>query len=274
MTLRAAPPPAPPFLALRGVHKSFGATEVLRGLDLDIARGEKVALIGASGSGKSTLLRLLMMLDRPTAGRIEIEGCSLFDEVFRGRTVPAGEAHLQRLRRRFGLVFQHFHLFPHLKALDNVALALVLVGGQSRRAARERARALLAQVGLAEKAGAWPAQLSGGQKQRVAIARALALEPDVLLFDEPTSALDPERVGEVLGVLRRLARDSSATLLLATHEMAFAAEIADRVVFLHAGRVHEQGPPERIFRRPERARTRAFLQQVLSAAPWDREPGA
>jgi polar amino acid transport system ATP-binding protein len=254
-----------PFVRVRDLAKSFGATEVLRGVDLDAARGEKISIIGPSGSGKSTILRILMTLETPTAGRVEVGGEPVWTIARNGGEIPATEEHLGRMRRRFGMVFQHFHLFPHLTALRNVALALEVVHGRTRAEADDAAWAMLDRVGLAEKADAYPAKLSGGQKQRVAIARALAPGPEIMLFDEVTSALDPELVGEVLDVLRVIAHTGSMTMLLVTHEMRFAREISDRVVFLDEGRVAEEGPPERIFNDPAEARTRAFLRAVLEA---------
>jgi polar amino acid transport system ATP-binding protein len=256
-----------PEISLRGVEKRYGDLVVLDGLDLDVARGEKLAIIGGSGSGKSTILRILMTLEGIDAGRVEVAGEPVFTEERGGRELPASEAHLRRIRRRVGMVFQHFNLFPHRRALGNVTEAPRRVLGLSKDEAGERARKLLARVGLAEKEDAYPSQLSGGQQQRVAIARALAMRPRILLFDEVTSGLDPELVGEVLDVLRELAADEEEekTMLIVTHQMHFAREIADRVVFLENGAIVEEGPPEAIFSRPERARTREFLQSVLEA---------
>jgi len=245
---------------LRGVRKRYGELCVLDGLDLAVARGEKLALIGPSGSGKSTVLRILMTLEAIQAGEVRIGGEALWSA---GQ--PADAATTRRLRGQVGMVFQHFHLFPHMSVLRNLTEAPVHVLGLSDAEAEARGRALLQKVGLADKAEAWPAQLSGGQKQRVAIARALALRPQIMLFDEVTSALDPEMVGEVLDVLRELAHGSGMTMLLVTHEMGFAREIADRVVFMDGGRVVESGPPEAIFGAPTQPRTRAFLERVLRA---------
>ena len=252
-------------IAMRGVHKSHGSVEVLRGIDVAFARNEKVAIIGPSGSGKSTLLRLLMALERPDAGTIEIAGEAMWTMCRDGRKLPADDAHLRRIRRRLGMVFQQFNLFPHLDVLDNLTIAPRLVLGRSHEQAEENARRWLSTVGLADKAAAYPAQLSGGQKQRVAIARALAMEPDVMLFDEITSGLDPQLVGEVLLVLRRLARETQVTMIIVTHQMDFAREIADRVVLLDGGVVVEDGPPEALFTRPRQPRTREFLRTLLSA---------
>jgi polar amino acid transport system ATP-binding protein len=255
-----------PIVRCKDLRKSYGDLEILRGLNCEIAPGEKVSIIGPSGSGKSTLLRLLMTLERPTAGRIEIDGESLWTISQQGREVPASEAHVRRVRGQIGMVFQHFNLFPHMNVLQNITLAPRLVALQSADAATERARELLGMVGLAEKADAFPAQLSGGQKQRVAIARALAMNPRVMLFDEVTSALDPELVGEVLGVLRQLAHETDMTMLLVTHEMSFARDISDRVLFFDGGVILEEGLPEKIFSEPEQERTRQFLRAVLEAA--------
>jgi ABC-type polar amino acid transport system ATPase subunit len=243
-------PPAPPLIALRGVTRRFGTVTALEEVDLDVAKGEVVVLIGPSGSGKSTLLRCVNALERPDAGEV----------LLAGERVDAARKDIDRLRAETGMVFQHFNLFPHLTALGNVTLAPRLVRGQGNA----KARALLERVGLADKAHVYPDMLSGGQKQRVAIARALAMEPIAMLFDEPTSALDPEMVGEVLAVIRDLARDGM-TMLVASHEMGFAREVAHRVVFMDGGRVGEVGPPAEIFDQPQRDRTKAFLSKVLRA---------
>jgi polar amino acid transport system ATP-binding protein len=247
----------------RALTKSFGALDVLRGIDLDVAAGEKLSIIGPSGSGKSTLLRLLMTLERPTSGTIEICGEPLWTRTVKGREAPANEAHVRRLRANVGMVFQHFNLFPHLTASRNVSLAPEKAGGLSRAEAHARAVELLGQVGLGDKGDAYPVQLSGGQKQRVAIARALAMRPKVMLFDEVTSALDPELVGEVLNVLRDLAHEHDMTMILVTHEMNFAREISDRVIFMDEGRIVEEGPPQDIFTQPTETRTQTFLKSVL-----------
>jgi polar amino acid transport system ATP-binding protein len=241
-----------PKLALRGIAKAFGEHVVLQGIDLDVATSEVISLIGASGSGKSTLLRCVNLLEQVDDGSIELDGVDL--------TEPGTDP--DPVRRRIGMVFQSFHLFRHLSALDNVALARAKVTGERRRHARSHARDLLSRFGLDDKATAYPDQLSGGQQQRVAIARALAVEPEVLLLDEITSALDPELVGEVLDVVRELKNDG-LTMLLATHEMGFAREISDRVCFLHDGRILEQGPPEQVLGDPHEERTRQFLQRVI-----------
>lgn len=248
-----------PIVRYRGIRKSYGDTEVLRGIDLDLYPGEKVAVIGPSGSGKTTLARILMTLEHPTGGTIEVDGESLWHRQVRGRTVPADEKHLHRIRSSIGMVFQHFHLFPHLTILRNVTEAPVRVLGMSREQARAEAMELLRKVGMEDKAEAYPVQLSGGQKQRVAIARALIMKPKVMLFDEVTSALDPELVGEVLKVIRELAEESAMTMLLITHEMDFARDVADRVLFTDGGLIVEEGPPEQIFEHPRSERLQSFL---------------
>ncbi|QDU96692.1 ectoine/hydroxyectoine ABC transporter ATP-binding protein EhuA [Lignipirellula cremea] len=255
--------PSEPILRIDKLHKSYGDTPVLQGLNAEIAAGEKVAIIGPSGSGKSTLLRLLMTLEEPDSGRILVDGESMWTMDHHGSEEPASEAHLHHVRSKLGMVFQHFNLFPHMTVLRNLTLAPQLVQGESPQESVERAKELLALVGLEDKVDAWPAQLSGGQKQRVAIARALALNPRVMLFDEVTSALDPELVGEVLQVLRQLAKTSDMTMLIVTHEMNFARDIADRVLFFDQGVVVEDGPPEEIFQNPRHPRTREFLTSTL-----------
>jgi len=257
--------PVEPILRLRGVVKRFGPSTVLDGLSLDVAPGERVALIGPSGSGKSTLLRVVMTLEKIDGGEVEIAGTPVWYVEKNGTRVPAGDKHLRQMRSRVGMVFQHFHLFPHKTVLGNLTEAPIHVLGKSREAARALAMELLDRVGLGDRAEAWPAQLSGGQKQRVAIARALAMEPEIMLFDEVTSALDPELVGEVLNVLRGLARETRMTMLIVTHQMHFARDIADRVVLLDGGRIVEEGPPARLFTRPIHERTRIFLERVLEA---------
>jgi len=241
-------------LRVEGLHKSFGQLEVLRGIDLTLAEHEVVCLIGASGSGKSTLLRCVNLLEPIDAGRIVVEG----------EEITASGVDVNRIRRRIGIVFQAFNLFPHMSVLANVTLAPRKVLGRSRAEAEAEAIALLERFGLAEKSDAHPDQLSGGQQQRVAIVRALAMQPDLLLLDEVTSALDPELIGEVLAVIRELAR-AGMTMLIATHEMGFARDIANRVCFLDAGSILEEGPPEQIFSEPREERTRRFLQRVIDA---------
>ena len=250
----------PAHVALHDVSKSFGALRVLAGVSLEVARGEVVALIGPSGSGKSTLLRCINGLEAHDAGVVSVLG---FDAP-RADVLPRVRETLWRpVRRRIGFVFQAFHLYPHRSALDNVTLAPMTVLRMERDAAVERARELLARVGLAEKADAMPHELSGGQRQRVAIARALAMEPDVLLFDEPTSALDPETVGEVLEVIRDLVEEHARTMLIVTHELEFAKEASDRVAFLDGGRIVEVGPSEQVLDDPRQPRTREFLERRL-----------
>jgi polar amino acid transport system ATP-binding protein len=244
-------------LKVSSLAKRFGANEVLRGIDLDVGRGERIAILGASGSGKSTLLRCLNFMELPTAGRVELDGEIVGSESRSGARVY-GESELTRVRQRIGMVFQQFNLFPHMTAIGNVMEGLRTVRRQPKAEARARAGKELARVGLADKADAYPAHLSGGQKQRVAIARALAMDPELLLFDEPTSALDPELVGEVLGVIRTLAEEGR-TMLLVTHELGFAYHVATRVIFLADGAIHEQGTPDEILRNPRQERTRAFL---------------
>jgi polar amino acid transport system ATP-binding protein len=243
------------------ISKSFGFHNVLVDLDLRVKRGEKVTLIGPSGSGKTTVLRLAMTLERPTRGDIRILGESiLFDAA--GKPLSSNEE--ARVRRRCGMVFQQFNLFPHLTVLQNLILAPTTVLRHSREQAVESALEYLRMVDLEAKKDAYPAQLSGGQQQRIAIARALVLKPEILLLDEITSALDPELAGEVLDVVRNVAQETNVTLLIVTHEMRFAREVSDRIVVFEAGRVVEQGSPEKIFSNPESDRTRTFLQSVLS----------
>jgi polar amino acid transport system ATP-binding protein len=238
-------------IALSGVHKRFGELEVLKGVDIDVEPGEVVVLIGASGSGKSTLLRIMCDLERADSGEVWVGGAPLHDR----KRAPEIFGHV-------GMVFQQFNLFPHKTALGNVTLALLKVRKLSRAEAEERGRAALKRVGLADKADSYPAQLSGGQQQRVAIARALAMDPAIMFFDEPTSALDPELVGEVTGVMRSLAEDGM-TMVVVTHEMRFAKDTADRVVFMDGGVVLEQGSPEQVFGHPAEQRTQQFLHRVL-----------
>ncbi|MHC4469460.1 MAG: amino acid ABC transporter ATP-binding protein [Planctomycetota bacterium] len=241
-----------PMVLLEGVTKRFGDLVAVDRVDLSVDKGEVVCVIGPSGSGKSTLVRLVNALERPDEGRVQVEG----------EEVHADRKGVDARRARIGMVFQHFHLFPHLTALGNVTVGLTVVKRMDREEAERVGRDLLERVGLADKADAWPSQLSGGQQQRVAIARALAMDPRVLIFDEATSALDPEMIGEVLEVMRDLA-GAGMTMLVVTHEMGFAREAADRVVFVDEGRIVEEGPPERIFDAPESERTRAFLSKVL-----------
>jgi polar amino acid transport system ATP-binding protein len=245
---------AAPLLRLEDVHKRYGDVEVLRGVDLDVAEGDVVCLIGASGCGKSTLLKCANLIEPIHAGRILLEG----EEISNETTDP------DRVRRHIGIVFQAYNLFPHMNVLSNVTLAPRRVLGMPRPAAEERARELLARFGLADKAEEYPDRLSGGQQQRAAIVRALAMQPRLMLLDEVTSALDPELVGEVLTVIRELA-ESGMTMMIATHEMGFARQIADRVCFLHQGAILEQGPPETIFGSPKHERTQGFLRRIVEA---------
>lgn len=247
------------------VTKSYGSHTVLKDLCFSVRPGEKLALIGPSGSGKTTILRTLMTLETIEGGHIRIDGENLFHMERQGKLVPADEAHLHRMRSKIGMVFQLFNLFPHKCVLDNVTLAPMLTKGVKAADAERRAMELLDLVGLADKARAMPAQLSGGQKQRVAIARALALQPRIMLFDEVTSALDPELVEEVLNVMRMLGSTTDMTMLLVTHEMSFARDFADRVLFFDRGRIVEEGPPEILFTNPLHERTQAFLKKIIAA---------
>ena len=238
---------------VKDVHKSYGKNEVLKGISLDVAEGEVVVMIGPSGSGKSTFLRSLNKLEEINSGQIKINGWDLVDP----------KNNIDKTRETIGMVVQHFNLFPHLTVLQNMMLAPVEVAGQTKAEAEETARALLARVGLADKADVKPNTLSGGQKQRVAIARALAMNPKIMLFDEPTSALDPEMVGDVLGVMKELAEEGM-TMIVVTHEMGFAKQVADRVVFFADGYIREEGTPEEVFNNPQDDRTKEFLDKVLN----------
>ena len=240
-------------MQLIGLRKDFGKLKVLRGIDLNVHRGDVLVLIGPSGSGKSTLLRSVNLLEKPTAGQVIFEGEDL---------TRAGRPELCRMRQRLGMVFQQFNLFPHLRVKDNITISLRRVRGMGKEEAEERARGLLARVGLIDKWNEYPARLSGGQKQRVAIVRALAMGPDVMLFDEPTSALDPEMVGEVLDVMKGLASEGM-TMMVVTHEMRFARQVADYVLFIDEGQIAEAGRPEQIFDSPRQRRTQDFLMKVL-----------
>ncbi|MFJ3703534.1 MULTISPECIES: amino acid ABC transporter ATP-binding protein [Streptomyces] len=247
---------------IRSVHKSFGAVEVLRGIDLSVRAGEVTVVLGPSGSGKSTLLRTINHLEKVDQGWISVDGTLVGYRRSGNKLYELREREVLRQRTRIGFVFQNFNLFPHLTVLENIIEAPVAALGRPRKDAVASAEKLLDRVGLADKAGAYPKQLSGGQQQRVAIARALALEPKLLLFDEPTSALDPELVGEVLDVIKDLARGGT-TMIVVTHEIGFAREVADTVVFMDEGRIVEQGPPADVLDRPVQERTRAFLSKVL-----------
>ncbi|MGW5666855.1 amino acid ABC transporter ATP-binding protein [Micromonospora sp. NPDC003776] len=252
----------PPMVECRSLRKSFGRLEVLRGIDLTIERGRVVCVVGPSGSGKSTLLRCLNHLEEPQAGRVYVDGELIGYEERGGRLRPLPDARLRRQRESIGMVFQRFHLFPHRTALENVMEGLVAVKGVPAADARRRAADLLDRVGLADRAHHYPAHLSGGQQQRVAIARSLAMSPKLMLFDEPTSALDPELVGEVLEVMKDLA-SSGMTMIVVTHEMGFAREVGDHLVFMDEGLIVEQGPPRQVLAAPQHDRTRAFLSKVL-----------
>jgi polar amino acid transport system ATP-binding protein len=238
-------------IEVQGLCKNFGQAEVLKNVSLRVARGEKVVIIGPSGSGKSTLLRCLNLLEQPTAGKISVDG----DEI----TAPGAD--VDRIRQKMGMVFQQFNLFPHLNVMENIILAPMRLKKITRPAAEKSALALLQKVNLEDKAGSFPGRLSGGQKQRIAIVRALAMEPEVMLFDEPTSALDPEMVGEVLRVMRDLAEEGM-TMMVVTHEMAFAREVASRVLFMDEGAIIEENTPREFFAAPEQERTKLFLRRV------------
>ncbi|HEX7003817.1 MAG TPA: ectoine/hydroxyectoine ABC transporter ATP-binding protein EhuA [Trueperaceae bacterium] len=252
-----------PMVRFEKVRKTYGELVVLNDLDFEVAENEKVAIIGPSGSGKTTILRVLMTLVKPDSGKIFVDGEPLWHREVGGKAVPADEKQLRQVRSKIGMVFQHFNLFPNMSVLRNVTEAPIHVKGVKRAEAEERGKELLDMVGLGDKFDSFPSQLSGGQKQRVAIARALAMEPKVMLFDEVTSALDPELVGEVLGILRRLAKETQMTMLIVTHEMGFARDVSDRVVFFDSGRVAEEGPPSQIFSEPREQRTQEFLKAVL-----------
>ncbi|MFC7732418.1 amino acid ABC transporter ATP-binding protein [Actinomadura keratinilytica] len=243
---------------IRGLHKSFGPVEVLKGIDLSVERGQVICIIGPSGSGKSTLLRCVNLLEEPTAGTIVVDGVEL--------THP--DVDINAARRRLGMVFQQFNLFSHLKVLENLTIAQRRVLKRSKAEAERIARENLAKVGLEGKADSYPSQLSGGQQQRVAIARALSMDPSLMLFDEPTSALDPELVGDVLTVMRQLAQEGM-TMLVVTHEMAFARDVADHVVFMDGGVIVEQGPPDQVIGDPRHERTQRFLRRVLDPTHVD-----
>jgi polar amino acid transport system ATP-binding protein len=253
---------AAPMVLAEGVHKRFGRLEVLKGIDLSVQAGQVMCVIGRSGSGKSTFLRCINHLEKIDAGRLSVDGELVGYREQGGKLYELREREVARRRADIGMVFQHFNLFGHMTALGNVCEAPTLVRGLRRREAAERGREMLDRVGLADKASAYPAQLSGGQQQRVAIARALAMDPKLMLFDEPTSALDPELVGDVLAVMRRLA-DDGMTMIVVTHEMGFAREVADTVVFMDGGVIVEAGPPQQILTDARETRTREFLSKVL-----------
>ncbi|OAS16013.1 ectoine/hydroxyectoine ABC transporter ATP-binding protein EhuA [Paenibacillus oryzisoli] len=250
-----------PIVKYRGVSKSYGDIQVLKDINLDIFPSEKVAVIGPSGSGKTTLARMLMTLDRPTTGTIEVGGQMLWHQAMKGKLIPANEKHLHQIRSHIGMVFQHFNLFPHMTVLGNVTEAPIHVLGLKRADAEQRAMAMLEKVGLADKAMEYPSRLSGGQKQRVAIARAVVMRPKIMLFDEATSALDPELVGEVLSVIKDLAAQRDMAMMLITHEMDFARDIADRILFTDGGSIVEQGTSDQIFGNPQSPRLQSFLSR-------------
>lgn len=237
---------------VKDLHKSFGKNEVLKGIDEHIKKGEVVVIIGPSGSGKSTFLRCLNLLDRPTSGTI----------TFEGKDITSKATNIDKMREKMGMVFQHFNLFPHKTVCENICVAPVKVKGVPKDEAKKIAVSLLEKVGLVDKIDAYPASLSGGQKQRIAIARALAMQPDVMLFDEPTSALDPEMVGEVLNVMKDLAKEGM-TMVVVTHEMGFAREVGDRILFIDGGKIIESGTPEEVFKNTKNPRTIDFLSKVL-----------
>ncbi|KXU82538.1 ATP-binding protein [Paraburkholderia monticola] len=269
-TAPAGAPTRQPLIEVRQLGKRFGDIEVLRGVDLDVNKSEVVCIIGPSGSGKSTLLRCIAALETYDRGDVLVEGELLGYTERNGRRVRASQGEINRVRRNVGMVFQQFNLWPHMSALGNVMEALQRVRGMSADEARQRGMKMLETVGLAHRADAYPAKLSGGQQQRVAIARALAMEPHIMLFDEPTSALDPELVGEVLQVMKQLARDGM-TMVVVTHEMGFAAQVADKVVFIDQGRIAVQGSPQQVFHDASQPRLRQFLQNYFDRnAFWTR----
>lgn len=255
------PSAASSMVEYRGITKSFNQTTILKGIDLDIFPGEKVAIIGPSGSGKTTLARMLMTLEKPNAGTMKVAGEYLWHKEVNGSLVPADEKHLHRIRGNIGMVFQHYNLFPHMTILRNVMEAPVQVLKMGKAEAKQKAIEMLTKVGLQDKLDVYPAMLSGGQQQRVAIARALVMRPKIMIFDEVTAALDPELVGEVLAVIREIALEGEMAMLLITHEMDFARDIADRIVFMADGNIVEQGPPAQIFNSPKKQRTKDFLSR-------------
>lgn len=239
-------------ISIKNLHKSFGDLDVLKGIDLHVDKGEIIAIIGPSGSGKSTILRCMNLLEEPTKGEI----------IFEGQNIADKKVNIDKVRQKIGMVFQNFYLFPHMTVQDNITLAPTKVKKISKEEAIKKSKYLLQRVGLTDKKDAYPAQLSGGQKQRIAIARALAMEPDMMLFDEPTSALDPEMVKEVLDVIKELANEGM-TMAIVTHEMGFAKEVADRVIFVDEGKIVEDDIPDKVFNSPTNERTKAFLAKVL-----------
>jgi polar amino acid transport system ATP-binding protein len=252
-------------IEFNNVSKSFGDNQVLQNLSFDVAKSEKLALIGPSGSGKTTILRILMTLETIDSGTVKVEDELLWHQEKNGSLVPADEKHLHHMREKIGMIFQLFNLFPHMRVLRNVSIAPILTQSIPKQESEKQAMEFLKMVGLEDKADAYPTELSGGQKQRVAIARALALRPKVMLFDEITSALDPELVEEVLKVLRKLGTETDTTMLLVTHEMGFAHDFADRVLFFDEGIILEDGHPDKLFRNPKHERTRAFLSNIIAS---------
>jgi arginine/ornithine transport system ATP-binding protein len=253
---------APAALKIKDLHKSFGSHEVIKGISLEAQKGEVIAILGASGSGKSTFLRCINLLETPNSGEVWLRGEQMrMTKNRRGEIVPADLRQVEGMRARLAMVFQGFNLWSHMTVMDNIMEGPLYVQGTPKAQAREKAEALLAKVGLSDRADYYPAHLSGGQQQRVAIARALAMDPDVMLFDEPTSALDPELVGEVLGVMRDLAEEGR-TMLVVTHEMGFARDVSTRTVFLHQGEVCEEGPPAELFSNPQTPEFQAFLSRM------------
>jgi polar amino acid transport system ATP-binding protein len=259
-----------PLVSVQGLTKSFGDLQILNGIDLDVEAGEVVSIIGPSGSGKTTILRCINLLERPDGGRIEVDGQVLCQDGPDGKIQFASKSDIRKIREEVGMVFQRFNLFPHMTALENVTEAPMAVKGVDKASAVSRARELLDSVGLSHRADHYPLQMSGGQQQRVAIARALAMEPMVMLFDEVTSAVDPELAGEILLVMKQLA-DQGMTMIVVTHEMGFAADVSDRVLFIDHGRVVEEGLASQVLGSPKQDRTRAFLRAVLDRAPMTEE---
>ena len=254
-----------PLVRIVDLHKSFGALEVLKGVDLEVQKGECVSIVGPSGSGKTTLLRCINYLERATSGSIFVDGQRIGQKEEGGRVRDLSDREMARERAEIGFVFQRFNLFPHLTALDNVTLAPRRVRKMSPTEARKLGSEMLVKVGLGHKLDEYPERLSGGQQQRVAIARVLAMQPKLILFDEPTSALDPELVGEVLGVMRKLAEEGR-TMMIVTHEIQFAGDVSDRAIFMDQGRIVEQGSPKDVFKNPSQERTRTFLKKILERA--------
>ncbi|PAV30597.1 ectoine/hydroxyectoine ABC transporter ATP-binding protein EhuA [Virgibacillus profundi] len=253
-----------PIVTFQDVHKSFGDVKVLKGIDLEVKPAEKIAIIGPSGSGKTTIIRMLMTLEEPTAGDIIVDGNNLWKMEKNGKTVDANDKHLRAIRGDIGMVFQHFNLFPHMTILENCMTAIIHVKGENKEKAKKHSIEMLEKVGLGDKLDNYPSQLSGGQKQRVAMARALVMRPKVMLFDEVTSALDPELVGEVLEVIRGIAKDGEMAMILVTHEMDFALDVADKVLFLDEGVIAEQGSASQVIEHSKNERLQSFLKRFRS----------